>query len=156
MIIVPALAKGCQTEPPHITAFVFGVIGSLPPHMTDAVDAPRKMPERQSASDRPPENSAPASHGKAEYAGQEPRQGKQNAFVQNSQPGIVTGNIRHKFPIVAALFRVVPHDPTHVGMQETHQGCMWISVFVGRLMVPAMDAGPARWSTLQGGGAQPG
>lgn len=156
MVIVPAFAKRCQAEPPYIATFVFGVVRSLSPDMTDAVNAPGKVPQRQRARDRSPENPAPAGHGIAEDSGQEPRQGKQNALIQNSQPGIVAGNIRHKFTIVAALFRIMTHDPTHVGVQKTHQGGMRIAVLVSRLMMPAMYARPARWTTLQSGGAQPG
>lgn len=76
MVIVPALSKGRQTQPPYITALVPGIVGAFPPHMTDAVDAPGEVPEGYRPRNSAPQHAAPTGYRITKNPGQKPGQSK--------------------------------------------------------------------------------
>lgn len=121
MIVVPALAQREQAQPPNIAAFVPRLVRTFSDDMTDAVDGPGEMPKRQRSHDSAPQNTSPSANRVGKNRGENPRHYEQDLVVQNSEPWILSRDVRRQLAVIAALLGVLLQNPTDMGMEKSHK-----------------------------------
>jgi MFS family permease len=169
VVIVPAFAVGDQPDDEVVAAVLVGLVVPISPHMGHRVDRPRDVPDQDRAYEYAEHQNAQSRHGRrcrrfsrqpgdGEACTEEHRHLQEidpdqpiMAFERDVEP------VAQNVPGIAFVdsqpreLRLMDQDPADVAPEEAGQRRVRVRLFVGELMMAAVNGDPARRRFLQAG-----